>query len=109
MRSYGPRLDPDGVVPHAPVADALTYDRPLPLYTRTVGTGQILCELVRATKPGRRLVRLTATFLEAGVDVTAVCMCTSELDEQRSLERLERRMREAQIRPLLLPSDVARS
>jgi hypothetical protein len=101
VKSYGPRVDPDGVVPHAPVSDVLTYDRKIILYTRHVGTGTILCEQLRANRPGRRLVRLTATFTERDTEVTTICGCEDELDEARALRRLEERMLAAQIRPSL--------
>jgi hypothetical protein len=101
VKSYGPRIDPDGVVPHAAVSDALTYDRKIVLYTRHVGTGVIVCEQLRANKPGRRLVRLTATFTERDTEVTTICGATDELDEARALRRLEERMLTAQIQPTL--------
>jgi hypothetical protein len=100
MKTYGAREDDDGVVTHLAVADVAVYDRAVALYTRTVGAGVILCEQMRANKPGqRRLIRLTASFEEAGTAVTAVCICESELDEQRSLERLDKRMRAALVKP----------
>ena len=99
MSSYGPRLDPDGVVPHAAVSDVQTYDRQLPLYTRTVGTGQILAELLRPDRHGRRLVRLTASFRDGDTDVTKVAIVDDQADEERTLQRFERTMLAALARP----------
>jgi hypothetical protein len=99
LKRYGPHFDPDGVVQHAPVADVQTYDRPTQLYTRTVGTGQILCELLRPDRHGRRLVRLTATYTEGDTSVMKVRGCSDQLDEQKGLQELETLMLAALVKP----------
>jgi hypothetical protein len=98
VKSYGPHFDPDGIVQHAPVADMQGY-KPTKLYTRTVGTGQIICELLQPDRRGRRLVRLTATYDERGTTVIKVRGCTDQLDEQRGLQELELLMLAAMIKP----------
>jgi hypothetical protein len=99
MNSYGPRVDPDGVVQHAPVSDAIDYGRPLPLWTRRVGTGRIVCELVRPNRSARRIVRLTATYMDGDTEVVAIANVTDEDDEHATVARLQQRMLAAQIRP----------
>jgi hypothetical protein len=99
MKSYGARVDEDGI-PQAAVSDAVDYGRPLVLYERRVGAGKIVCELVRPSRNARRIVRLTAKYQDGDTDVTSVCNVTDELDEKATLQRLEKRILEAQIRPV---------
>ncbi len=99
MKSYGQNVDEDGIQ-LARASDAVTYERSLLLYTRRIGTGNILCELLRANRPAVRLVRLTANYRDGDTQVTAVRICTSGLDEKAALAELEKRMLAALARPV---------
>lgn len=102
MHSYGPRQDPDGVVTHARVSQAHRYDVVTTLYRRRVAGvagAVIICELLRAKQPARRLIRLRATYTDAGVQVDRSAIVRDPVDEARTLERWEREIRAAAGRP----------
>lgn len=98
MRSYGPRVDPDGTQ-HARVAQAHDYKIETPLYVRQVGNGTITCRMLKSPTPAKRIIQLVAQYSEAGVAVDRVVQCTSETEEIAQLERLERIVLEASRRP----------
>jgi hypothetical protein len=100
-RSYGPRFDPDGTQ-HARVAHAADYSIELPLYHRRVGNGMISCRMLKAPTPAKRIIQLVAEYSDAGVAVQHVVQCTSEAEEVRQLERLERLILAASRRPSLV-------
>lgn len=85
---------------HARVSQAHDYDRITTLWTRTVGSGQILCQLRRASSgPARRIVQLIAEYEDAGVLTTHTVQVESAEEEAREAQRLERLILEATIRP----------
>ncbi len=96
MRSYGPRFDPDGVVQHARVAQAATYDLATILWRRRVAGGELRCELLRVTGgTGRRIVRLVADYEEGDTSCTRTRVCDTPLEEELGAIYLERVMLEA--------------
>lgn len=99
MPSYGPQLDPDGVVQHKPVSSVAAYGRILTLWERKIGTGSIRCELVRAAQPAHRIVRLIADYQDAGIEVQQLVQVHNVMEEQAETARLERIIRQASIRP----------
>jgi hypothetical protein len=96
MRSYGPRFDPDGIVQHARVAQATTYELATILWCRRLAGGEIRCELLRgATGPARRIVQLVAEYEDAGEPCTRVRRCESPAEETEGAAYLERMIIEA--------------
>jgi hypothetical protein len=93
------RLDSDGVIQHAPVANAADYAVDVVLYRRQVGTGSIVCRMLKSPTPARRIVQLAATYNESGVQTDRIVQCASETEEVAQLERLERIIRAASCRP----------
>ncbi len=88
-KSYGPRIDAETGAPHMRVADAVDYQVKLIAWERTVGNGKLRCEILKGHKGGAmRLTRLVADYSEAGNAVLRSCICRSEQDEARDVERL---------------------
>lgn len=99
-RSYGPRFDTSGDrAQHARVAQAADYSIEIPLYQRHVGNGVILCRMLKAPTPARRIVQLIARYTDAGVEVDHIVQCDSEQEEIHQLERLEKLILQASRRP----------
>lgn len=98
MKSYGPRQEPDGTQ-HMRVAQAREYPVEIVHYRRRVAGGVITCRTRKSRTPGRRIVQLTANYLERGIDTQRVVQCESQEEEMRQLERLERIILEASRSP----------
>jgi len=93
------RLDSDGVTVHRDVANAADYSIDVVLYRHQVGTGSIVCRMLKSPTPARRIVQLVATYLEEGIQTDRIVQCTSETEEIAQLERLERIILKASRRP----------
>lgn len=105
-RSYGPRVDPETRSLHARVSQAHDYDHITTLWTRKVGTGQIVCQLRRASEPAQRIVQLVAEYEDAGVLTTQIVQVESADEEKREALRLESLILESIVRPTTGVSDA---
>jgi hypothetical protein len=97
--NYGPRIDPHTGAPWA-VAQAADYSRLTPLRHIKVAGGTIDVHLVRSASPGTpAMTRVHARYTLEGDPFDQVVTCRDELDEARTLRRLEQTIRAAGTRP----------